>query len=152
MRLPRDLRYIVSVFLTPTAHSPSLFNFSCTIRTHFNWSDKVFIRLVRNDQQILELSGTLMASGLSRLQFWPVSKRRLMKIKRKYLPMLTSLAIIIIMGLFMSFIMTLINTGLDHDFLFRWLKAFGAGVITATPVSLIVIPWLSKKIGALGQD
>ena len=56
---------------------------------------------------------------------------------------------IAIMGLGMSFIMTLaityINTGLDSDFLNRWFKAWIAGFPIAVVASAIIAP-IAKKL------
>ena len=66
-------------------------------------------------------------------------------ISKKY----SEVLFIAIMGLGMSFIMTLaityINTGLDSDFLNRWFKAWLAGFPIAVVASAIMAP-IAKKL------
>ena len=66
-------------------------------------------------------------------------------ISKKY----SEVLFIAIMGLGMSFIMTLaityINTGLDSDFLNRWFKAWLAGFPIAVVASAIIAP-IAKKL------
>ena len=66
-------------------------------------------------------------------------------ISKKY----SEVLFIAIMGLGMSFIMTLaityINTGLDSDFLNRWFKAWLAGFPIAVVAAAIMAP-IAKKL------
>ena len=66
-------------------------------------------------------------------------------ISKKY----SEVLFIAIMGLGMSFIMTLaityINTGLDSDFLNRWFKAWLAGFPIAIAAAAVMAP-IAKKL------
>jgi hypothetical protein len=66
-------------------------------------------------------------------------------ISKKY----SEVLFIAIMGLGMSFIMTLaityINTGLDSDFLNRWFKAWLAGFPIAVVAAAVMAP-IAKKL------
>jgi uncharacterized membrane protein YjjP (DUF1212 family) len=66
-------------------------------------------------------------------------------ISKKY----SEVLFIAIMGLGMSFIMTLaityINTGLDSDFLNRWFKAWLAGFPIAVVAAAVIAP-IAKKL------
>ena len=65
--------------------------------------------------------------------------------RKKY----SEIIFIVIMGLGMSLIMTLaityINTGMDNDFMNRWLKALMVGFPIAIIAAIIVSP-IAKKI------
>ncbi|GEM_PF-2373236 len=50
-----------------------------------------------------------------------------MKIRRKYLPFITAVAMGLSMGVIMSFVMTWVNLGLVEGFLIKWAKAFAVG-------------------------
>ena len=66
-------------------------------------------------------------------------------ISKKY----SEVLFIVIMGLGMSFIMTLaityINTGLDSDFLNRWFKVWLAGFPIAVVAAAVIAP-IAKKL------
>ena len=66
-------------------------------------------------------------------------------ISKKY----SEVLFIVIMGLGMSFIMTLaityINTGLDSDYLNRWFKAWLVGFPIAIFASIVIAP-IAKKL------
>ncbi len=49
------------------------------------------------------------------------------------------------MGFFMSFFLTLVNTGYTEGFIMRWMKAFGVGTCVAFPISMMIAP-LAQKI------
>lgn len=53
------------------------------------------------------------------------------------------------MSFCMSFIMTWVNTGLEGNFSFRWMRAFGIGVMVAFPVSLAMTPVAQKIVSRL---
>ena len=65
--------------------------------------------------------------------------------KKKY----SNLIFVLIMGfgmsLFMTLIITYINTGLDVDFLNRWFKAFLAGFPIAVVAAAVIAP-IAKKL------
>ena len=62
------------------------------------------------------------------------------KIDKQYDNILFSAIMAILMGFFMSIIITYVNVGLTENFLAIWLKAFITGIITGFPVTLIVAP------------
>ncbi len=50
------------------------------------------------------------------------------------------------MSFFMSFIMTLINVGMNRVFFKIWMGNWGIGSIVAVPVSLILPPFISRLV------
>ncbi|MCK5640081.1 MAG: DUF2798 domain-containing protein [Gammaproteobacteria bacterium] len=63
-----------------------------------------------------------------------------MKLDKKYENILFSAIMAILMGFFMSIIITYVNVGLTENFIAIWVKAFITGVITGFPVTLIIAP------------
>jgi len=68
-----------------------------------------------------------------------------MKISRKFTPLLMG----IVMGVFMSFLMSLVvtfmNLGFVPDFFFIWMRAWGAAFVISLPIVIVVFP-IAKKI------
>ena len=62
------------------------------------------------------------------------------KFNQKYENLLFSAIMAVLMGFFMSIIITYVNVGLTEDFISIWLKAFITGIITGFPVTLIIAP------------
>lgn len=50
------------------------------------------------------------------------------------------------MGFFMSLFFTVIYTGIDDGFLFRWLNSFLLGTLVAFPSSIIMTPIARKTV------
>ena len=61
-------------------------------------------------------------------------------IPRKYEKYVMPFFMALFMSFFMSGIMTLVNTGIDSQFIFRWLRAFGIGFIVAYPTAFLLFP------------
>ena len=68
------------------------------------------------------------------------------KISRRYYTLVFSTIVAILMSLFMSFVLTAINIGFPSHFFVAWLASLGLGFAVALPVSLLVIPLVSKFI------
>ena len=75
-----------------------------------------------------------------------------MKIKRKYLPLVTAVCMGFSMGIVMSFVMTLVNVGMGPRFFIKWMKAFIVGASVGIPLAVIVVPFLSKQLLKLAVD
>jgi hypothetical protein len=67
-----------------------------------------------------------------------------MKINKKYYQLVFGLLMSFFMSISISFVLTLVNTGLGDDFLLIWLKSFAFGFIVAFPISLVVFPMVKK--------
>ncbi len=53
------------------------------------------------------------------------------------------------MRLFMSLVLTWVNTGLTNGFLERWLYAFGVGLCVAFPISILIAPLANRILNRL---
>jgi hypothetical protein len=47
----------------------------------------------------------------------------------------------------MSFVMTLVNVGLNDKFLLAWFKAYVIGISIGIPTAIVVSPLINKWIG-----
>jgi hypothetical protein len=55
----------------------------------------------------------------------------------------------VVMGLVMSFVMTLVNVGWSATFPSTWFKAFWIGTSIAFPVALVVVPFADSVVSRI---
>ncbi len=58
----------------------------------------------------------------------------------------------VMMGFFMSLVMTAVNVGFPPTFFKIWMRGFGVGVLVAFPVSLFVAPAARKLSGKIIKE
>jgi hypothetical protein len=71
---------------------------------------------------------------------------------KKYAPYLFAAVMSVMMGLVMSFAITIINTGIDDGFIHRWLKALIIGICVAFPTAIVIAPIAQKIVGRLIEN
>ena len=69
----------------------------------------------------------------------------MMKVHRKYTPVLMGVAMGVFMSLFMSLVISMINVGPVPDFIVVWMRAWAAGFVISVPVAVMAFP-IAKKI------
>lgn len=72
-----------------------------------------------------------------------------MKILARYGNLLFGAILSVIMVTIISGAVVLVNSGLSHDFLTRWLKGFGTAWPIAFPTVLVVAPFVRKVVAKL---
>lgn len=67
-----------------------------------------------------------------------------MKISRKYSGLLFGVLMGAFMALIMSFFMMLINVGLNPNFPFIWVRAFGVGAGIGIPTAILISKYVRR--------
>jgi hypothetical protein len=75
-----------------------------------------------------------------------------MKIKRKYLPIITAVCMGLSMGIVMSFVMTMVNIGFIPGFFIKWMKAFAVGGAAGIPLAIVVVPFVNRQLQKIAVD
>lgn len=69
-----------------------------------------------------------------------------MKIKRKNEMKVTLVIMVFVMTMIVSLVSISVNFGFSDDFIYRWFKAWGLAFIVATPVVMVIVPLIKKRI------
>lgn len=67
-----------------------------------------------------------------------------MKLSQRTAKFLFAPTVALCMSGMMSFALTIINQGIDTNFIFKWLTGFGISFVVALPVSWFAVPRIQK--------
>jgi len=67
-----------------------------------------------------------------------------MKLSQRTANLLFAPTVALCMSGMMSFVLTIINQGVDADFVSKWLKSFGISFVVAVPIAAFVVPRMQK--------
>ena len=82
--------------------------------------------------------------------YHPDQDKRL--IPRKYTPYVFAFFMALLMSCFMSFVISVLNVGLDDEIISIWLKAWGYAFTVAFPTVIIISPVVRKLVKLLVDD
>ncbi len=70
------------------------------------------------------------------------------KLPKRYTPLMMALFMSFLMSVFMSGFITMVNTGISGDYLFRWAKAWTLAMPCAFVVAYFARPVVMRLVGA----
>lgn len=77
------------------------------------------------------------------------SKEPLLKLDKRYAPLLNALLMAIILPCFMTLIVSLVNLGFSDRLLMSWLRTWAIASIAAFPLILIIAPLIRKAVAKM---